>query len=713
MAKGAKRYPNVCLMKLDTNIRGSLSMAFLKKTFTSGLFIGFFIGIVSLVAIFAGGILYFRDNPEGGIAQWGKAQTKLFLNEYHPISRLRSYAHEVKSNMNTPSALAHSTFSFQKVGFSGSRVEQSGSILTWISPFSDRIPPDRVPPQNKIKEPGQDRPVNIIGLRGETLSFQVVLRSSHPMDNITLSIAKIEGTGADCIRIHRFLEIYMKVMVRQGNKHGPLKELINPDPLIPFTDPYSPRHVLISQFKLKKNQNQPVWIDVHFSRSCLPKTYIGQLELRSSGTIIRKIPLSLDVLSATLPQDVGLDRWMELYMTRFWRGEMIQNDLSFQTLLHRYFQFAHQYGFVTNDCGSISPKINWDWNTGKPISVDWSYYDMVNGPELSGNLTGRTPHAWCLPVPERSLGVNNWGGFTTRNPNPSPIDNWEGIPDIATQNLAKLIVQHWKDKNWPISHAFVYTFDEPAHLLSYPDIYKLIGDVATSLHKGSDDKLRFMLTDTPWTWGKEQKNHDKSAMYDKIDIWAPNAATYIPDRIIPYQKKGKRAWFYQGGPPFIAIGELSSTGIGFRMWFWTAWKYRVNGVFYWASDFWKGDTMATNPYTNGGSGDGEIFYPGHQLHFLGYPDIDGPVPSIRVSQWRRGYEDYKYFYMLKQKKHGKDADAAVNSIVKHALDDGGYIPYWRNPLWWKPGDWNHDPTVWHRIRVSLAKEIEKLYSSSN
>ena len=79
-----------------------------------------------------------------------------------------------------------------------------------------------------------------------------------------------------------------------------------------------------------------------------------------------------------------------------------------------------------------------------------------------------------------------------------------------------------------------------------------------------------------------------------------------------------------------------------------------------------------------------------------------------MAQWRRGYEDYKYFYMLKEKEHQADADKTVNSLVHKALDDGGYIPYWRNPLWWKPGDWNHDPRRWHRARVKLAEEISNL-----
>ncbi|MHB8422760.1 MAG: DUF4091 domain-containing protein [Leptospirales bacterium] len=381
----------------------------------------------------------------------------------------------------------------------------------------------------------------------------------------------------------------------------------------------------------------------------------------------------------------------------------------FDQLYNRYFQVAHQYGFATNDCGETPVRIQWDWSSGNPLSVNWKDYDEMMGPELSGKLTGNSPNSWCLPIATYSLGLRMWGGFHAGGQNPSSIDSWKGIPDIATQNLAKLIVQHWKEKGWPISRGFVYAFDEPAHQLYYHDLYKLIGQVATSIHKGSDHKIGFMLTDAPWVWYRTQENHDKRSMYDKVDIWAPGANVYIPERLREYQKRGRRAWFYQGRPPFVAATDLSATGLGFRMWFWAAWKYHTNGVFYWASNMWNGNSQAINPYTNGGGGDGEVFYPGRQLHFLGIPDIDGPVPSIRMAQWRRGYEDYKYFYMLRQKGHGNDADNIVNALVKRALDDGGYIPYWRNPLWTKPGDWNHDPNAWHKARVAMAHEIEKLY----
>jgi hypothetical protein len=553
--------------------------------------------------------------------------------------------------------------------------------------------------------------VLLVGLKGETLSFQVVLRSKSSMDNLSVALVPGDNPAQDCLRTHRFLEYYLKLNVHAGSKYGPLKEVVNPDPLIPFNDPYRPGHKVVSAVSLKSGINQPVWIDVRFRKSCVPGTYSASLLVSRSGSVVRKTPVRITVLPATLPDRVHLDRWMEIYVTRLWQGELIPNDQMFRRILYRYFKMAHKYGFATNPTGDIGPKIQWDWNSGRPTSVNWDGYDQIYGPLLSGELTGKSPNVFALPIGIDSLGVGMWGGFMIEGAKPTPIEEWKGIPDIATQQLAKVMVQHWNDKGWPIGRTFAYPFDEPMHkLYYYSDIYKLIRKATDSLHKGSNNQVRLMLTDAPWPWDKRQNGHNKSVMKDVVDIWSPSSELYIPDRMKKYQDKGKRTWFYQSGPPFIGGSDLSSTGIGFRMWFWTAWKYRTNGLFYWVSNFWPGNSPTINAYKHQGSGDGVVFYPGRELHFIGYPDVDGPVPSVRLAQWRRGYEDYKYFFMLKQKGHGRDADQTVNALVNKSLDDGGYIPYWRNPLWWKPGDWSHDPREWHKKRVKLAKEIASLYS---
>ena len=41
----------------------------------------------------------------------------------------------------------------------------------------------------------------------------------------------------------------------------------------------------------------------------------------------------------------------------------------------------------------------------------------------------------------------------------------------------------------------------------------------------------------------------------------------------------------------------------------------------------------------------------------------GPIASIRLKAHRRGFQDYEYFYLLREARLGSQADAMVNSIL--------------------------------------------------
>lgn len=593
--------------------------------------------------------------------------------------------------------------------FPGNRIEKSGSFLTWIAPMSDRIQPQDKPPSNLVGKKNSSPSIRLVGLRGETLSFQLVIRSSQETSNIHVNFSvNHDSPAASCITTHRFLEYY-EHFVASDVKYGPVHPHDIPDPLIPFHDPYIPSRIIVSGIHVVSDFNQPVWLDIKYSKKCLPGKYYGHLIIRSGEKILRKTPVRFEVLKPVLPDSAPISRWMQLYVSRLYHGGMVNNDEEFQLMYRRAFKLAHNYGFATNDPGDIQPRVQWDWKTGTPLSVDWTYYDNLYGPMISGKLTGSTPNIWSLPIQTYSLGVGMWGGFTILGNNPSPIKNWKGVPDIATQNWAKLIVQHWKEKGWPINRTFAYIFDEPIHkLYYYADTYKLIAKESNSLHKGST-KIRVMITDVPYITYKNQLGHKKLVMVGKVNIWAGAAEQFIPSRMQERQKQGDHVWFYQaGGPPFIGQNDLYSLGPGFRMWFWTAWKYHVDGVFYWADTFWDDNQKNLNPFKNQGLGDGTIMYPGKQLHYIGFPDIEGVIPSVRMAQWRRGYEDYRYFTLLKKLGQENKANKLVDKLVLHALDDGGYLPYWRSPLWQKPGDWSHNPQDWHEARIDMAHQIVQI-----
>jgi hypothetical protein len=70
---------------------------------------------------------------------------------------------------------------------------------------------------------------------------------------------------------------------------------------------------------------------------------------------------------------------------------------------------------------------------------------------------------------------------------------------------------------------------------------------------------------------------------------------------------------------------------------------------------------------------------------------------------RRGLLDYEYFHLLREK--GGDADALVARVMRSALNEKPWEPFWRHPLFSEHGDWSHVPHEWDSVRHQIARRI--------
>jgi hypothetical protein len=108
---------------------------------------------------------------------------------------------------------------------------------------------------------------------------------------------------------------------------------------------------------------------------------------------------------------------------------------------------------------------------------------------------------------------------------------------------------------------------------------------------------------------------------------------------------------------------------------WITLRYGMNGVLYWAFNFWS---QTPDPWldpvtylsgflcSNGGvlNGEGSLIYPGNRVRrYTGQRNVDGPVSSIRFELLREGIEDYEYLWMLKSLGDQKSADEIVKRMV--------------------------------------------------
>jgi hypothetical protein len=108
---------------------------------------------------------------------------------------------------------------------------------------------------------------------------------------------------------------------------------------------------------------------------------------------------------------------------------------------------------------------------------------------------------------------------------------------------------------------------------------------------------------------------------------------------------------------------------------WITWRYRMNGILYWALNYWPQTpdpwidpvTFLSGFLCSDGyvlNGEGSLIYPGHRAkRYAGQRNVDGPVSSLRFELLREGIEDYEYLWLLKSLGDETFANQAVESLV--------------------------------------------------
>ena len=108
---------------------------------------------------------------------------------------------------------------------------------------------------------------------------------------------------------------------------------------------------------------------------------------------------------------------------------------------------------------------------------------------------------------------------------------------------------------------------------------------------------------------------------------------------------------------------------------WITERYGMDGILYWAVNFWS---QTENPWLDAGTfhsgflcsdgwvlnGEGSVVYPGNVTkRYTGQPNIDGPVSSIRFELLREGIEDFVLLSMLKKSGNEAFVEKQVSDLV--------------------------------------------------
>ncbi|MCA9670535.1 MAG: DUF4091 domain-containing protein [Myxococcales bacterium] len=519
--------------------------------------------------------------------------------------------------------------------------------------------------------------IKIFGARNETVAFQVIVEggSAATSDvNVTLDAVGTIKNGAvsndpDTYFVGRNIELFQQVYlnVRKRSK-GLVWEPWEPAApempaglLGPVPDPLVPLNIIGNKLTVPANRNQGVWVDIYIPKDTQPGVHKGTVKVLVNGQPCSlptcQLPLELTVVDATLPDKPALktmlyfsghdgDTVLERYFPDRWN-----NDPS--KLKERHYKLGrrHQITMFIGDDNAPNQAMA-DRLSGKTFSAANGYY------------------GWGVGQGQDVYSIHTFGGTL----NSSQANTWND----------------WFKQNAPGVDFFLYTWDEPES-----------GDLGQVNSRAASAKpVPAFVT------------NDYTSELSDISIFAVYAENFSLSNFNQGKAAGKTIWIYNGTRPFTGSFATDDVAVSPRVNAWIQYKHGIERWFYWESTYYndfQGGAGKTNlfkeamTFSNGSdevNGDGVLIYPGRDLVFPAEDrGFDGPLPSIRLKNWRRGIQDAALLALAKAKDQALH-DQAIAALVPAALDQKEHN---------QKVSWSEDGEQWLEQRRKLAM----LFASNN
>jgi hypothetical protein len=248
----------------------------------------------------------------------------------------------------------------------------------------------------------------------------------------------------------------------------------------------------------------------------------------------------------------------------------------------------------------------------------------------------------------------------------------------------------WFAANFPAITYFFYTKDEPRSE-DYPEVNQLASQ--------AEPVPSFV------TARYEEEGLD-------VDIYTCLPNHFDANDIQRASDNDKRVWVYNGMRPYSGTFMTDDFAVSPRVNPWLQYKFHIERWFYWEATYYKdvqGDRghvdvfKDANNFRNSSgdrlNGDGLLIYPGRDSIFpssnMGF---DGPLPSIRLKNWRRGIQDVEYLVLARDQGLGDFVDKLVLAMIPKAFDEVGN------------GDeavaWSDNGESWLHARQLLAEALK-------
>jgi hypothetical protein len=172
-------------------------------------------------------------------------------------------------------------------------------------------------------------------------------------------------------------------------------------------------------------------------------------------------------------------------------------------------------------------------------------------------------------------------------------------------------------------------------------------------------------------------------------LWCPMTPAFNARAAKERQNAGEKVWWYvctSPKEPYCTL-FIDHYAVELRTWIWQSWKYGLDGILIWQTNYWNSDMAypppsRQNPYDdpmsyssggsearflqNWGNGDGRFLYPPKEVFESDERCDKAPVNSIRWEMLREGMEDYEYFWLLRDLIRQVEEKNSKLSILRQA-----------------------------------------------
>jgi len=556
---------------------------------------------------------------------------------------------------------------------------EAGLAAVWAVDDGEKIFRDDVASPLKSGNSAWDGSnVSLFGARNEIVAFQLILEADGSgASNVDVVVSDLANGGNTItgshplpaandyvgVGVELFTEHYLDVSVLSGDPGGgylnwsasaapALSGMTTgwmPDALVPFSAAAGKGG---APFSIAASVNQGVWVDIYIPRTAAVGIYSGSITITVGGATVATIPLQLEVLDVTLPDQTHYPSMV--FISR--ENVAARHNTGYGTtamwdILLEYNRMAHRHRLDLFGSG------------------DWEEIDHL-GDVLTGDAytSAQDYEGPGEGVGNQVFSIATYGGWW-----------WQDQSYFESESNAWV---NWFGANAPNVDHFLYLVDEPGSGL-YDDVKTRCDWIHNN--PGTGSQLPVLVTTSV-----------KDPLVGYVDIWSSPTMQWEGATTAQAEARGEQVHAYAAYRPKSGADVIDDWGIAYRVKPWIGHKWDITRWFTWESTHYSRNSNEINPgsainvwvdpltfhmtdASSTGNGDGILFYPGRDYVFTAQDrQYNGPISSLRMKMYRRGIQDTEYMWLVEQAGKSQQVQNLLQDLLPHTMDTAVTVPDWSN-----------------------------------